>query len=209
MKIIILGPPGAGKGTQAEFICDRYQIAHISTGEMLREAIKKKTPTGLKAETYMDQGELVPDDVVIALVRERADDADCKNGFILDGFPRTVEQAKALEGIATIDAVINISLPDDFLIERLSGRRVCPVCGKSYHVELLEGKTTCEDDGATLEQREDDQPETVVNRLKVYYEKTAPLIAYYKGKGLVRTVDGTQYYKVLSETIAKELQAVE
>ena len=105
--------------------------------------------------------------------------------------------------------MINISLPDDFLIERLSGRRVCPVCGKSYHVELLEGKTTCEDDGATLEQREDDQPETVVNRLKVYYEKTAPLIAYYKEKGLVRTVDGTQYYKVLSETIAKELQAVE
>ena len=209
MKIIILGPPGAGKGTQAEFICDRHQIAHISTGEMLREAIKKKTPTGLKAETYMDRGELVPDDVVIALVRERADDADCKNGFLLDGFPRTVEQAKALEGIATIDAVINISLPDDFLIERLSGRRVCPVCGKSYHVELLEGKTTCEDDGAALEQREDDQPETVVNRLKVYYEKTAPLIAYYKEKGLVRTVDGTQYYKVLSETIAKELQAVE
>ncbi|MFH1512358.1 MAG: adenylate kinase [Bacillota bacterium] len=209
MKIILLGPPGAGKGTQAQFICERYEIAHISTGDMLRAAIKNQTDAGLKAKTYMDRGELVPDDVVIALVRERVQEPDCKNGYILDGFPRTVEQAKALEGITVIDAVIDIKLPDEFLMERLSGRRVCPECGKSYHVELLEGQTTCPDDGATLVQRDDDKPETVLSRLKVYYRKTAPLIAYYTAKGILHAVDGTQYYKILSETIAKELQAVQ
>lgn len=209
MKIILLGPPGAGKGTQAELICDRFKLAHISTGEMLRAAIKNRTETGLKAETFMDKGELVPDDVVIALVRERVQEPDCEIGYVLDGFPRTVAQAKALETIAQMDIVIDINLPDDFLIERLSGRRVCPVCGKSYHVELLKGATTCEDDGATLVHRDDDQPETVLSRLKVYYQKTAPLIEYYTAKGILHAVDGTQYYKVLGETIAKELQAVQ
>ena len=209
MKIILLGPPGAGKGTQADLICERFQLAHISTGDMLRAAIKNQTETGMKAKTFMDQGALVPDDVVIALVRERVQEPDCKNGYILDGFPRTVEQAKALETITQIDAVIDINLPDDFLIERLSGRRVCPQCGKSYHVELLKGATTCPDDGAMLEQRDDDKPETVLSRLKVYYQKTAPLIEFYKAKGILRAVDGTQYYKILGEAIAKELQAVQ
>jgi len=209
MKIILLGPPGAGKGTQADLICERFSVAHISTGDMLRAAIKNQTETGLKAKTFMDQGALVPDDVVIALVRERVLEPDCKNGYILDGFPRTVEQAKALETIAAIDAVIDINLPDDFLIERLSGRRVCPQCGKSYHVDLLQGATTCSDDGATLVQRDDDKPETVLSRLKVYYQKTAPLIEYYKAKGILHAVDGTQYYKILGETIAKELHAVQ
>lgn len=207
MKIILLGPPGAGKGTQAQIICETFGLAHISTGDMLRSAIQKQTETGLKAKTFMDQGALVPDDVVIALVRERVQEPDCEQGYILDGFPRTVEQAKALESIAAIDAVIDIKLPDDFLIERLSGRRVCPICGRSYHTELLEGKTTCEDDGAALIQRDDDKPETVLSRLKVYYQKTAPLIAFYTAKGILHAVDGTQYYKILGETIAKELKA--
>ena len=209
MKIILLGPPGAGKGTQAQIICDTFKLAHISTGDMLRSAIQKQTETGLKAKTFMDQGALVPDDVVIALVRERVQEPDCQKGFILDGFPRTVEQAEALEDIAVMDAVIDIQLPDDFLIERLTGRRVCPKCGRSYHTELLEGKTTCEDDGTTLIQRDDDKPETVLSRLKVYYQKTAPLIAFYKAKGVLHAVDGTQYYKDLGKTIAKELQAVQ
>ena len=209
MKIILLGPPGAGKGTQADLICERFSIAHISTGDMLRAAIKNRTETGLKAKTFMDQGALVPDDVVIALVRERVQEPDCANGYILDGFPRTVEQARALETIAQIDAVIDINLPDDFLIERLSGRRVCPQCGKSYHVELLQGETTCPDDGTALVQRDDDKPETVLSRLKVYYQKTAPLIEYYKAKGILHAVDGTQYYKILGEAIAKELQAAQ
>ncbi len=209
MKIILLGPPGAGKGTQAQIICDTFKLAHISTGDMLRSAIQKQTETGLKAKTFMDQGALVPDNVVIDLVRERVQEPDCENGYILDGFPRTVEQAKALESIATIDAVIDINLPDDFLIERLSGRRVCPKCGRSYHTELLAGKTTCEDDGTTLVQREDDKRETVLSRLKVYYQKTAPLIEYYSAKGIVHAVDGTQYYKILGETIAKELRSVQ
>jgi adenylate kinase len=209
MKIILLGPPGAGKGTQAQLITERFNLAHISTGEMLRAAIRNRTETGLKAETYMDQGQLVPDEVVIALVRERVQEPDCKNGYILDGFPRTVQQAKALETIADIDAVIDINLPDDFLVERLSGRRVCPVCDRSYHVELLDGATTCPDDGATLVQREDDQPKTIKSRLKVYYQKTAPLIAFYKAKSLLHAVDGTQYYKDLGEIIAKELKAVQ
>ena len=209
MKIILLGPPGAGKGTQAKFICERQEIAHISTGDMLRSAIKKQTETGLKAKTYMDKGELVPDEVVIALVRERVQEDDCKNGFLLDGFPRTVAQAEALDDIAAIDVVINIEAPDAFIVDRLTGRRFCPACGRTYHVELLQGKTTCEDDGTTLIQRDDDQPETVKSRLTVYAQKTAPLIAYYEAKGILHAVDGTQYYKILGENIAEELKAVQ
>ena len=207
MKLILLGPPGAGKGTQAKFICQRQEIAHISTGDMLRTAIKKQTETGLKAKTFMDKGELVPDDVVIALVRERVQEDDCKNGFLLDGFPRTVAQAKALDTIADIDAVINIVASDEFIVDRLTGRRFCPACGRTYHVELLQGKTTCEDDGTALIQRDDDQPETVKSRLTVYSQKTAPLIAYYQDKGILNAVDGTQYYKDLSVTIANKLKA--
>ena len=209
MKIILLGPPGAGKGTQAQSISERYKLAHISTGDMLRAAIRNQTETGLKAKTYMDAGELVPDDVVIALVRERVQETDCLNGYILDGFPRTAEQAKALDDIAAIDAVIDIGVPDDHLVKRLSGRRVCPVCGRPYHVDLLHGETKCADDGATLIQRDDDKPETVLSRLQVYHQKTAPLIAYYKDKGLLHTVDGSQPMESVSDAIAKELKALQ
>jgi adenylate kinase len=207
MKIILLGPPGAGKGTQAQFICERYEIAHISTGDMLRAAIKNQSATGLKAKSFMDAGALVPDDVVIALVRERVQEPDCKNGFLLDGFPRTVEQAKALEGISAVDAVIDIRVPDAFLVKRLSGRRVCPVCGKPYHVDLLNGATTCPDDGTPLVQRDDDHSETVLSRLAVYHQKTAPLIDYYETKGLLHSVEGSQYFVKVSEDIAALLKA--
>lgn len=207
MKLILLGPPGAGKGTQSDILCEQFGLAHISTGDMLRAAIRNATKTGLKAKTFMDKGELVPDEVVIALVRERVEEPDCKNGYILDGFPRTVAQAKALETIASIDRVIDIAAPDEFFANRLSGRRVCPVCGATYHVELLKGKTTCEKDGTTLIQRDDDNSDTVLSRLAVYHQKTAPLIAYYTEKGILHTVNGSQPKKELSEEIAKVLKA--
>ena len=209
MKLILLGPPGAGKGTQAKTISARYALAHISTGDMLRAAIRNQTETGLKAKRFMDKGELVPDEVVIDLVRERVVEPDCENGYILDGFPRTVAQAKALEGIASMDAVIDISVADDHLVKRLSGRRVCPACGATYHVDLLQGKTTCDKDGTELIQRDDDKPETVLSRLSVYHQKTAPLIAYYKEKSLLHTVDGSQPMESVSEEIADVLKAMQ
>lgn len=209
MKIILLGPPGAGKGTQADIICAKYELAHISTGDMLRAAIRNQTETGLKAKSFMDKGELVPDEVVIALVRERVEEPDCKNGYILDGFPRTVAQAKALETIAVMDAVVDISVADDHLVKRLSGRRVCPACGATYHVDLLQGETKCEKDGTELIQRDDDKPETVLSRLSVYHQKTAPLIAYYEEKGLLHAVDGSQPMESVSDAIADVLKAVQ
>ena len=207
MNVIFLGPPGAGKGTQAQILCTKMGIPQISTGDMLRMAITKQTETGLKAKAFMDQGALVPDEVVIAIVRERLDDADCQNGYVLDGFPRTVAQAKALGEIARIDAVVNIDVSDETLVKRLSGRRVCPVCGAPYHVDSLNGATTCSHDGATLIQRDDDQPETVLNRLKVYHDKTAPLIDYYQQAGSLRTVDGSVGLESVSAAILNALEA--
>lgn len=207
MNIIFLGPPGAGKGTQAQILCTKMGIPQISTGDMLRMAIAKQTETGLKAKTFMDQGALVPDEVVIAIVRERLDDADCQKGYVLDGFPRTVAQAKALGEIARIDAVINIDVSDETLVKRLSGRRVCPVCGAPYHVDILNGATTCSHDNATLIQRDDDLPETVLNRLKVYHDKTAPLIDYYQQAGSLRTVDGSVELESVSAAILNALEA--
>ncbi len=192
MNIIFLGPPGAGKGTQAQRICNALNIPQISTGDILRRAIKDQTPTGLKAKSYIDAGKLVPDDVIIDIVRDRLAQDDAKNGYILDGFPRTVPQAEALEGIAKIDAVIDLDVADEKLIARLSGRRVCLKCGATYHVSMLDGKTTCAACGEDLVQRDDDKAETVLNRLTVYHNQTAPLVDFYQNKGLLRVIDGDQ-----------------
>ena len=191
MNLIFLGPPGAGKGTQAVRVCERLGIPQISTGDILRRAIKNETPTGLAAKSYIDKGQLVPDSVVIDIVRERLEHEDCKGGYLLDGFPRTVAQAEALETFARIDAVIDIDVSDEKLVERLSGRRVCLSCGGTYHVSRLNGSTTCEKCGSELIQRDDDKAETVLSRLSVYHAQTAPLIDYYDARGLLRKVDGS------------------
>lgn len=190
MNIIFLGPPGAGKGTQAQRICAALNIPQISTGDILRRAIKDQTPTGLKAKAYIDAGKLVPDEVIIDIAKDRLAQADCQNGYILDGFPRTVPQAEALDGFATIDAVIELAVADEALIERLSGRRVCLKCGATYHVSRLNGETKCAACGDELIQRDDDKAETVLNRLNVYHEQTAPLVDFYQKKGLLKVVDG-------------------
>ena len=192
MNIIFLGPPGAGKGTQAQKICDALNIPQISTGDILRRAMKEGTETGKKAKSFIDAGQLVPDEVIIDIVKERLAMDDCKQGYILDGFPRTVPQAEALDTFATIDCVIDLDVKDEELVNRLSGRRVCVKCGATYHISMLNGKTTCDKCGEELIQRNDDKAETVLNRLKVYHDQTAPLIGYYEGKGLLKKIDGAQ-----------------
>ena len=192
MNLIFLGPPGAGKGTQAVRVCERLGIPQISTGDILRRAIKNETPTGLAAKSYIDKGQLVPDSVVIDIVRERLEHEDCKGGYLLDGFPRTVAQAEALETFAKIDAVVDIDVSDEKLVERLSGRRVCLSCGGTYHVSRLNGSTTCEKCGSELIQRDDDKAETVLSRLTVYHAQTEPLIDFYTQRGLLKPVDGAQ-----------------
>ena len=206
MKLIFLGPPGAGKGTQAERIAERFRIAHLSTGDMLRAEIRNATPLGAAAKSYIDRGELVPDSVIIDMVRERITREDCKNGFLLDGFPRTVVQAEALGEFTDIDYAVNIDVPSERLIARISGRRMCPGCGAAYHVSMYT-EPTCSKCGATLYQRDDDREETVQNRLKVYAEKTAPLIAFYEAAGKLVTVDGDQPVDAVTESILKGLGA--
>ena len=205
MNVIFLGPPGAGKGTQAVRVCERLGIPQISTGDILRRAMKEGTPTGLAAKSYIDKGLLVPDEVVIAIVRERLAMEDCQKGYILDGFPRTVPQAEALAQFAKIDAVIDIEVSDEKLTERLSGRRVCLNCGGTYHVSTLGGKTTCAKCGNELIQRNDDKAETVLSRLSVYHAQTAPLIDYYAQLGLLRTIDGAQPMEACFEAILSAL----
>ena len=192
MNVIFLGPPGAGKGTQAVRVCERLGIPQISTGDILRRAIKNQTPTGLAAKSYIDKGQLVPDSVVIDIVRERLVQDDCKNGYLLDGFPRTVAQAEALEGFAKIDAVVDIDVSDEKLVARLSGRRVCLSCGGTYHVSQLNGSMTCAKCGNELIQRADDKAETVLSRLTVYHAQTEPLIDFYTQRGLLKEIDGAQ-----------------
>jgi len=193
MNIILLGAPGAGKGTQAEALRDKLGIPTISTGNILREAVKNGTALGMKAKSYMDSGNLVPDSLIISLIKERLAEDDCARGFILDGMPRTVPQAEALEenGIR-IDHVVEIAVPDDVVMDRLSGRRVCSGCGAPFHIKNCpppaDGK--CPKCGAEIVTRKDDLPETVQGRLKVYHEQTAPLIDYYRKKGKLSTVDG-------------------
>lgn len=205
MNIIFLGPPGAGKGTQAQRICAALNIPQISTGDILRRAIKEQTPTGIKAKSFIDAGKLVPDDVIIDIVKERLAQDDAQHGYILDGFPRTVPQAEALDQIAKIDAVIELAVDDEHLINRLSGRRVCLKCGATYHVSRLQGKTTCDACGEDLVQRNDDKAETVLSRLKVYHEQTAPLVDYYTAKGMLRKIDGAQDMDVIFGAILDTL----
>ena len=207
MNIIFLGPPGAGKGTQAQIVCQRLGIPQVSTGDMLRAALKSGTEMGVRAKSYMDEGKLVPDEVVIGIVKDRLADADCQKGYILDGFPRTVEQAKALSTFAKIDVAINLDVPDDVLVKRLSGRRVCPLCGAPYHVDRLNGETVA--DGTPLIQRDDDKAETVLNRLAVYHQKTAPLIDHYREAGLLKNIGGGLSLEEISEEIFRTLEAIQ
>ena len=190
MKLIFLGPPGAGKGTQAAGVSAHLRVPHISTGDMFRSAIKNATPVGLEAKRYLDAGELVPDSVVIDMVRERLGMDDAKDGYLLDGFPRTVDQAVALDGFSEPDAVIDIDVPDEKLIGRLTGRRVCTKCSGTFHVSKLADEHTCPICGGEVRQREDDRPETIETRLHAYHEQTEPLIGYYSGKNKLRRVNG-------------------
>ncbi|MDD4772281.1 MAG: adenylate kinase [Eubacteriales bacterium] len=193
MNIIFLGAPGAGKGTQAENASRRYGIPALSTGVILRDAIKNGTDMGKAADSYVSAGKLVPDDIVINIIRERLTQEDCANGFILDGFPRTVPQAEALEAMnVRIDAVINIEVGDDNIVSRMSGRRSCPSCGATYHIEYKPSADTvhCDNCKAELNMRHDDKPEVVLSRLKTYHEQTAPLIGYYSSRAKLKTVIG-------------------
>ena len=209
MNLILLGAPGAGKGTQAEKICEKLGIPAISTGNMLREAMANGTEMGLKAKSFIDAGKLVPDEVVIGIIRERLQADDCKNGFILDGFPRTIPQAEALDAMGVrIDRVIDIEVPDEKIAARLSGRRVCLKCGATYHTEYKQPKTegVCDVCGDKLVQRKDDMPETVLDRLKTYHEQTEPLKDYYAKKGNLRVVEGQE---AVADTTALTMKALE
>lgn len=210
MKIVMLGAPGAGKGTQAIKIADKYDIPHISTGDIFRANIKGGTELGQKAKSYIDKGELVPDEVTIGMLLDRIAQDDCKNGYVLDGFPRTIPQAESLtEALKSqgdkIDFALNIDVPDEAIIERMSGRRACPKCGATYHIVYAAPKTEniCDKCGTELIIRSDDKPETVKERLNVYHQQTEPLIAYYKAAGVLREVDGTQELpKVFEDVVA-------
>ena len=199
MKIIMLGAPGAGKGTQADKICAKYNIPHISTGDIFRANIKNNTELGQKAKSYMDQGLLVPDELVVDLVVDRIKADDCTNGYVLDGFPRTIPQAEALDAALAaindkVDYAINVEVPDENIINRMSGRRACVACGATYHIVHIPTKVdgVCDKCGAELILRDDDKPETVKNRLNVYHEQTQPLIDYYTAKNVLHEVDGTK-----------------
>lgn len=208
-----MGLPGAGKGTQAEKIRDKYNIPHISTGDMFRLAIKEGTDLGKKAKGFMDQGDLVPDEVTIGIVDERLRKDDCQNGFLLDGFPRTIAQAEALQTLLSnmnedIDYVLHIDVPEEQLVKRLTGRRVCPTCGATYHVMYNPPKKEgiCDKDGTELIQRKDDTPETVKNRLNVNMEQTKPLLDFYQEKGYLVTVDGNKEIDVVFQDIQVKIE---
>ena len=212
MKIIMLGAPGAGKGTQAKKIADKYQIPHISTGDIFRANIKEGTELGKKAKSYMDQGQLVPDE--LTLIMDRFQNPDCKNGYVLDGFPRTIPQAEALtEALAkkgeTIDYAINVEVPDENIINRMGGRRACLACGSTYHIVYAPTRVEgiCDRCGEKLVLRDDDKPETVKNRLNVYHNQTQPLIEYYTRQGKLAEVDGTQSMEDVFNAIVKILGA--
>ena len=214
MKIIMLGAPGAGKGTQAKKIADKYQIPHISTGDIFRANIKEGTELGKKAKSYMDQGLLVPDELTLELIMDRFQNPDCANGYVLDGFPRTIPQAEALTAALekngeTIDYAINVEVPDENIVTRMSGRRACLACGATYHVVYAPTKTegVCDRCGEKLVLRDDDKPETVKKRLDVYHSQTLPLIDYYTKQGKLVEVDGTQNVDAVFDAIVKILGA--
>jgi adenylate kinase len=214
MKLILLGPPGAGKGTQAKMLTDQYSIPQISTGDILRAAVKDGTPMGLRAKEYMDAGSLVPDEVVVGIVRDRLQQADCKHGFILDGFPRTVAQADALQANLAqmgkeLDRVISLNVDADALVERLTGRRTCKECGRGYHVAFDPPRASgvCDACGGSLFQRNDDQEETIRKRLQVYADQTAPLISYYREAGVLMELDGMLPIPQVQEKMLSLLQA--
>ncbi len=205
MKMILLGAPGAGKGTQAARICKQFGIPHISTGDMFRENIGKKTELGVLAKQYIDAGQLVPDEVTLAMVEKRLACDDCKNGFLLDGFPRTIAQAEGLKNIAELDCVLNIDVDTDLLLDRITGRRICPKCSGTYHISTLENEN-CTECGEKLVQRADDNEVTVRNRIDVYNQQTKPLIKYYGEK--VKTVDGNVDPETVFSSIVKVLEAI-
>ena len=211
MKIVLLGPPGSGKGTQADVLTKKMMVPHISTGDMFRAAIKSGTPMGKEAQTYIEKGQLVPDEVTVGIIKDRIAQPDCQDGFLLDGFPRTITQALALDELLAdkggLDAVVNISVPLDGLITRLTGRRMCLKCGAIYHMlyNAPEKEGVCDVCGGLLYQRDDDKEETVKNRLTVYEAQTASLIQYYEDKGLLHTVNGDQPINAVSAEVGNAL----
>ncbi len=211
MKIIMLGAPGAGKGTQAKRIADKWKVPHISTGDIFRANIKNGTELGMEAKKYMDKGALVPDELTVKILLDRVAAKDCENGYVLDGFPRTIPQAEVLDRALSemgdsIDFAINVDVPDDSIINRMSGRRACVSCGATYHVEFAPTRTDgiCDRCGKELILRDDDKPETVKKRLMVYHEQTQPLIDYYAGKNILKSVDGTKNM----EEVFKDIEAI-
>ena len=214
MKIIMLGAPGAGKGTQAKMIAEKFGIPHISTGDIFRANIKNGTELGKKAKEFMDKGQLVPDELTVEILLHRVANDDCKNGYVLDGFPRTIPQADVLDKELTklgdkVDFAINVDVPDENIVRRMSGRRACLKCGATYHIEHIPPKTEgiCDKCGSELVQRDDDKPETVQNRLSVYHEQTQPLIEYYDKKNILKSVDGTKDMQEVFSDIVNILNA--
>lgn len=213
MKIIMLGAPGAGKGTQAQMIADKYNVPHISTGDIFRANIKNGTELGMEAKKYMDQGLLVPDELTVKILLDRVAKEDCEGGYVLDGFPRTIPQAQVLDKALAelddaIDYAIDVDVPDDNIVRRMSGRRACVSCGATYHMEHVPPKEegVCDRCGNGLILRDDDKPETVLNRLKVYHDQTQPLIQFYEEKGILKTVDGTKPMQEVFDAIVEILQ---
>ncbi len=212
MNLMVFGAPGAGKGTQAKFLVEKYNIPQISTGDMLRAAIADKTAMGMEAKKYMDEGELVPDSTIIGIIKDRLEEEDCKKGFILDGFPRTLNQAVALEELMKnsgkkLDKVLSFDVPDELIIQRIAGRRVCSKCGATFHIEFNKPKVQdiCDYCGTALVTRKDDNVDTVKNRLENYHKQTAPLIDFYKKMGVFAQIDGSQELSLVTEDMFKNL----